>query len=61
MGTSKASDKKFIPQQKLSEQELAYRILFDFAHYLENMQRAPVAGATVILRKFLEEKNLYGK
>jgi len=38
-----------------------FRILFDFAHYLENMQRAPVAGATAILRKFLEEKEHYGK
>ena len=61
MGKPKRDSKKYVPQQQISEEEMSYRILFDFAHHLENMSRAPVAGATSILRQFLEEKKLYGK
>jgi hypothetical protein len=48
--------KSEIVNQNISPEEEQYRYLFDFAHYLENLTRGPVSGATQLLRVFLAEK-----
>lgn len=43
----------------ISKEEEQYRHLFDFAHYLENLQRGPVPCATQLLRTYLaNDKNI---
>lgn len=58
MGKSKNKNKKSTPteKQEITEQESQYRILFDFAYYLENLSRGSVGGATQLLRLFLIDK-----
>lgn len=57
MGKRKSSDKKTIPRtQEITPKEKIYQLLFDFAYYLENMDRAPVGGATELLRQFLKKR-----
>ena len=57
MGKSK---KPKIEQPQISKEEEVYQLIFDFAYWLENgVGRAGVAGATELLRKFLQEKNVY--
>lgn len=62
MGKSKGKNPK-TPTEKvqLSPAEEQYRLMYDFAYYLENMPRGPVGGATQLLRQFLSEKGLYEK
>lgn len=58
MGKRKKSDKGKIlsVEEIITEEEKIYRLMFDFAHYLENLPRAPVGAATQLLREFLKEK-----
>lgn len=59
MGKRKSSDKKTVSKpQEISEKEKVYQLLFDFAYHLENMDRAPVGGATELLRQFLKTKEV---
>jgi hypothetical protein len=45
------------PQPAISEEEKQYRLLFDFAYWLENgLGKAGCSGATELLRKFLRER-----
>lgn len=54
---SKASPSDPKPEN-ITEEEHQYRLLFDFAYWLENLDRGAVGGATQLLRKFLYgEKN----
>lgn len=55
MGKRKTK-KTEVVEQKITEEEQQYRHLFDFAHYLENLTRAPVSGATHLLRTYLAEQ-----
>lgn len=57
MGKSKKRDKEEIPRELIiTQEEENYRILFDFAYYLENLKRGPVSGAIELLRLFLNER-----
>lgn len=57
MGKKKKSD---IERPVISQEEEVYRLLFDFAYWLENgIGRAGCAGATELLRKFLIESGYY--
>jgi hypothetical protein len=40
--------------QNITEEEHQYRLLFDFAYWLENLERGSVGGATQLLRRFLK-------
>jgi hypothetical protein len=41
----------------ISKEEESYRLLFDFAYWLENgLGKAGCGGATELLRKFLKER-----
>jgi hypothetical protein len=55
MGKSK-SKKTTVVEQNITKEEQTYQLLFDFAHYLENMSRGAVGGATQLLRTFLQEQ-----
>lgn len=56
MGKSKKPDKEKLPKELIiSAEEQNYRLLFDFAYYLENLPRGSVSGALVLLRQFLKE------
>lgn len=55
MGKRKTSNKGKIPDKpKITPEEESYRLLFDFAHHLENLSRGAVSHATDILREFLK-------
>lgn len=57
MGKSKKRNTEDIPKEfKITPEEENYRILFDFAYYLENLKRGQVSGATELLRLFLNER-----
>lgn len=43
----------------VSKEEQQYRLLFDFADYLEQLDRGAVGGAKILLRDFLKKKGLY--
>lgn len=60
MGKSKRRNKGGgdVPEEfKVSKEEENVKILFEFVYYLENLDRAPVKGATQLLRAFLTERN----
>ena len=50
-----------LPLEKVSEEEKQYRLLYDFADYLEQLDRGAVGGAKILLREFLKKKGLYPK
>ena len=55
MGKRKEQSPKFRPE--ITQEEENYRILFDFAYWLENgLGKAGCGGATELLRKFLKER-----
>jgi hypothetical protein len=55
MGKRKEQVPKFRPE--ITQEEENYRILFDFAYWLENgLGKAGCGGATELLRKFLGER-----
>ena len=55
MGKRKEQSPKFRPE--ITQGEENYRILFDFAYWLENgLGKAGCGGATELLRKFLKER-----
>ena len=57
MGKSKKRDKTEVPKELvITQEEENYRILFDFAYYLENLKRGQVSGAIELLRLFLNER-----
>lgn len=57
MGKSKRPNAEQVPKElKITKEEENYRILFDFAYYLENLKRGQVSGATELLRLFLNER-----
>lgn len=43
----------------LTEEEKQYRLLFDFAYYIENLPRGNVGGAIILLREFLTQRGVY--
>lgn len=54
LGTTKKKAKEPVSRPpEITKEEENYRLLFDFAYHLENKDRAPVAGATQLLREFL--------
>lgn len=55
MGKSKKPAKPTV-QEELTSEEKQFRIIFDFAYYLECLPKAPVGGATILLRQYLKEK-----
>lgn len=55
MGKRKEQSPKF--REDITQEEENYRILFDFAYWLENgLGKAGCGGATELLRKFLKER-----
>lgn len=57
MGKAKTRNPKELPKELvITQEEENYRILFDFAYYLENLKRGPVGGAIDLLRLFLNER-----
>lgn len=57
MGKSKKPNKSEVPKELvITAEEENYRILFDFAYYLENLSRGSVSGATELLRLFLSKR-----
>jgi len=57
MGKSKKRNTEELPKElRITEEEAQYRLLFDFAYYLENLSRGSVGGATTLLRQFLSER-----
>lgn len=57
MGKSKKQSKGTLPKELvITEEEEIYRMMFDFAYYLENLPRGSVSGATELLRLFLRER-----
>lgn len=57
MGKSKKRNKEDLPRELvITQEEENYRVLFDFAYYLENLNRGSVSGAIELLRLFLNER-----
>lgn len=58
MGKTKKRNQEELPKELVvTKEEEQYRLLFDFAYYLENLSRGSVGGAMNLLHQFLSERS----